>query len=63
MMDRKIGKNASLVEVSRPGEIVGMVLLMIDKYDRVVVFIGYFSRKVFAKRITNKESSKIVDFI
>lgn len=59
----KYEKNASYIEVSKPGEIVGIDMLEISKKERIVVLIDYFSRKIYAKLVNIKEGYKIVNFL
>jgi hypothetical protein len=62
-VDQKIGKKASYIKTSEPGEIVGADMLEVNLKERIIVMIDYFTRMIFAKLVTTKEAEKIVEFV
>lgn len=63
MKEKKSQRSGYFIETSFPGERVAADILEISKNTKVLVIIDYFSRKIFAKLITGKQSSKVLDFI
>ncbi len=57
--DRKNIKSSKYIETERPGEIIGIDILDIDKKYKIVMAIDYFSRKLWAKCLSTKESNKV----
>jgi IS30 family transposase len=53
----------SYVEVNKPGEILGIDLLEINKGCWIIVAIDYFTRKIYAKHTRTKEAIKIRTFL
>ncbi|MGL5706922.1 MAG: reverse transcriptase domain-containing protein [Aeromonas sp.] len=61
--DTKRGKTCKYISVLKPGEKIGIDILHLDQKIKIIMAIDYFSRKLFAKLVSTKESYKIVEFL
>lgn len=61
--DKKYYKLCKFIHTKFPGEKMAFDILEIGKGDLVVMGIDYFTRKLFAKSLTNKEAEEVVEFI
>jgi hypothetical protein len=61
--DKKINKTCNFVEVSKPGDRIGMDVLELIAGEKIITAIDYFSRKIFAMNVKTKEAEKVVKFL
>lgn len=61
--DKSRHKSAKFVVTSHPREIVAADLMDIRKTKKVISGIDYFSRKLFGKVLSSKESKPVLEFI
>lgn len=61
--DKSDWKSGKYVETERPGELVSFDMLEIEKNKRIIIGIDYFTRKLYDKYFTSKETDKILKFI
>lgn len=63
MKDTQSLKTCQYIEVKKPGDRVEVDMLEIDKKNRIIIVIDYFSRKLFAKLETSKEDFIMLNFL
>lgn len=61
--DKVSGKSCKYIIVNKPGDRIGLDILEISHKDRILIAIDYFSRKIWARVLTTKSSSKVLKFI
>jgi hypothetical protein len=61
--DKQVIRTCQYIETTRPGERIGVDMLEISPTCRIVMAIDYFSRKLFARVLSTKESRKILKFL
>jgi hypothetical protein len=62
-VDPKLGKSCKFWVTYDPGELLGFDLMQYTQKEIIIVAIDYFSRKVFARKLVNKEAGEILNFI
>ena len=57
--DNKTCKSSKFVAKNRPGELIGIDLIEVNKCSFVIVAVDYFSRKIWAMHVNRKLPEKI----
>ncbi|KAG0419635.1 Gag-Pol polyprotein [Dictyocoela roeselum] len=61
--DRKFQKSSEYCETLEPGEIVAIDIMMLDKNQKVILAIDYFSRFLFGEILKFKTKFKTIGFV